>query len=88
MVTVSIVYRSRAEDRSRQAYATNFWVMSLPNYANYALHQLAKDNAKYNKNLAKSVQQHFYIEDTVLKTVKKSQKQSKSTKDSKPSQQI
>ena len=39
-----------------------------PTYANYALHQVAKNNAKDDENLAKVVQRNFYMDD-FLKSV-------------------
>ena len=46
-----------------------FGVKSLPTCANYALHQVAKDNAKEDGNLVKAVQQHFFMDD-FLKSVR------------------
>ena len=46
-----------------------FGAKSLPTFANYALHQVAKDNAKDEKNLVKAVQLNFYMND-FLKSVR------------------
>ena len=56
-----------------------FGAKSLPNCASYALHQVAKDNAKDDENLVKTVQRNFYMHDS-LKSVRTPKKQSKSTK--------
>ena len=45
-----------------------FGAKSLPTCANYALHQVAKDNAKDEETLVKAVQQNFYMDD-FLKSV-------------------
>ena len=45
-----------------------FGAKSLPTCANYALHQVAKDNAKEDDNLVKAVQRNFYMDD-FLKSV-------------------
>ena len=46
-----------------------FGAKSSPTCANYALHQVAKDNAKEDENLVKAVQQNLYMED-FLKSVR------------------
>ena len=46
-----------------------FGAKSLPTCANYALHQVAKVNAKEDENLVKAVQQYFYMDD-FLKSVR------------------
>ena len=53
--------RSRKEDITLRVYTTRFWVgaKSSPTCANYALHQLAKDNAKDYGNLFKALQRNF-----------------------------
>ena len=40
-----------------------FGAKSLPTCANYALHQVAKGNAKDEENLFKAVLQNFYMDD-------------------------
>ena len=40
-----------------------FGAKSLPTCANYALHQVAKDNAKDDENLVEAVQRYFYNDD-------------------------
>ena len=40
-----------------------FGAKSSPTCANYALHQVAKDNAKEDENLVKAVQRNFYMDD-------------------------
>ena len=44
-------------------------VKSLPTCANYALHQVGKDNAVNDENLVKTVQRNFYMDD-FLKSVR------------------
>ena len=46
-----------------------FEAKSSPTCANYALHQMAKDNAKEDENLVKAVQRNFYMDD-FLKSVR------------------
>ena len=46
-----------------------FGAKSLPTCANYALLQVAKDNAKEDENLVKAVQRNFYMDD-FLKSVR------------------
>ena len=46
-----------------------FGAKSLPTCANYALHQVVKDNAICDENLVKTVQRNFYIDD-FLKSVR------------------
>ena len=46
-----------------------FGAKSSPTCANYAFHQVAKDNAKEDKNLVKAVPQNFYMDD-FLKSVR------------------
>ena len=46
-----------------------FGAKSLPTFANYALHQVTKDNAKDEENLVKAVQRNFYM-DNFLKSVR------------------
>ena len=46
-----------------------FGAKSSPTCANYALHQVAKDNAKEDENLVKAVQRNFYMND-FLKSVR------------------
>ena len=46
-----------------------FGAKSSPTCTNYALHQVAKDNAKDDENLVKAVQRNFYMND-FLKSVK------------------
>ena len=46
-----------------------FGAKKLPTCANYALHQVAKDNAVNDKNLVKVVQRNFYMDD-FLKSVR------------------
>ena len=40
-----------------------FGAKSSPTWANYALHQVAKDNAVNDKSLVRTVQRNFYIDD-------------------------
>ena len=49
-----------------------FGAKSSPTCANYALHQVARDNAKNDEALVKTVQRNFYMDD-FLKSVKTSQ---------------
>ena len=49
-----------------------FGAKSSPTCANYALHQVAKDNAVNDKNLVKTVQRNFYMDD-FLKSVRTAQ---------------
>ena len=49
-----------------------------PTCANYALHQVARDNAKNDEALVKTVQRNFYMDD-FLKSVKHHKKASIST---------
>ena len=49
-----------------------FGATSSPTCANYALHQVAKDNAKEDENLVKAVQRNFYMDD-FLKSVRSPQ---------------
>ena len=58
-----------------------FGAKSSPTCANYALHQVAKVNAKEDENLVIAVQRNFYMDD-FLKSVKPLKKQSKSTRKS------
>ena len=46
-----------------------FGAKSSPTCANYALHQVAKDNANNDENLVRTVQRNFYVDD-FLKSVK------------------
>ena len=46
-----------------------FGATSSPTCANYALHQVAKDNAVNDENLVKAVQRNFYMDD-FLKSVR------------------
>ena len=46
-----------------------FGAKSSPTCANYALHQVAKDNAEEDENLVKAVQRNFYMDD-FLKSVR------------------
>ena len=46
-----------------------FGAKSLPRCANYALHQLAKDNAVKDESLVRTVQRNFY-RDEFLKSVR------------------
>ena len=46
-----------------------FGAKSLPTCANYALHQMAKDNAKEDENLVKAIQRNFFMDD-FLKSVR------------------
>ena len=46
-----------------------FGAKSLPTFANYALNQVAIDNAKDEKNIVKAVQLNFYMND-FLKSVR------------------
>ena len=46
-----------------------FGAKSFPTCANYALHQVAKDNAVNDENLVKAVQRNFYMDD-FLKSVR------------------
>ena len=46
-----------------------FGAKSSPTCANYALHQVAKDNAVNDENLVKAVQRNFYMDD-FLKSVR------------------
>ena len=46
-----------------------FGAKSLPTCANYALHQVAKDNAVNNENVVRTVQRNFYMDD-FLKSVR------------------
>ena len=50
-----------------------FGAKSSPTCANYALHQVAKDNPKEDENLVKAVQRNFYT-DYLLKSVRTPQK--------------
>ena len=49
-----------------------FGAKSSPTCANYALHQVAKDNAKDDENLVKATQRNFYM-DELLKSVRTTQ---------------
>ena len=68
MFTISLARRSRAENRNEYTRHV-FGAKSLPICANYALHQVAKDNAKEDENLVKAVQRNFYMDD-FLKSVR------------------
>ena len=46
-----------------------FGAKGSPTCANYALHRVAKDNAKEDENLVKAVQRNFYMDD-FLKSVR------------------
>ena len=46
-----------------------FGAKSLPTCANYALHQVAKDNAVIDESIVRTVQRKFYVDD-FLKSVK------------------
>ena len=46
-----------------------FGAKSSPNCANYAVHQVAKDNAVYDESLVRTVQRNFYM-DHFLKSVR------------------
>ena len=46
-----------------------FWAKSSPTCANYALHQVAKDNAVNDESFVKMVQRNFYMDD-FLKSVR------------------
>ena len=46
-----------------------FGAKSLPTCANYALHQVAKDNAVNNESVVRTVQRNFYMDD-LLKSVR------------------
>ena len=46
-----------------------FGAKSLPTCANYALHQVAKDNAVNNESVVRTVQRNFYMDD-FLKSVR------------------
>ena len=46
-----------------------FGAKSLPTFANYALYQVAKDNAVNNENVVRTVQRNFYMDD-FLKSVR------------------
>ena len=46
-----------------------FGAKSSPTCANYALHQVAKDNAKEDEDLVRAVQRNFYMDD-FLKSVR------------------
>ena len=69
MLTISLARQFRAEKRSLRVYANRFWAKSLPAFANYALYQVAKDNAVNDESLFRTVQQNFYIDD-LLKSVR------------------
>ena len=56
------------EKKSTSTHDT-FWAKSSPNCANYALHQVAKDNAVNDENLVKAVQRNLYMDD-FLKSVR------------------
>ena len=47
----------------------DFGTKSSPTCANFALHQVAKDNAKEDENLVKAFQRNFYMDD-FLKSVR------------------
>ena len=49
-----------------------FGAKSLPTCANYALHQVAKDNAVNNESLVRTVQRNFYMNE-FLKSVRTTQ---------------
>ena len=64
------LWREDSEQR-REVYEYTrhvFEAKSSPTCANYALHQVAKDNAKEDDNLVKAVQRNFYM-DEFLKSV-------------------
>ena len=58
-----------------------FGAKSSSTCANYALHQVAKDNAVNDESLVKTVQRNFYVDD-FLKSVRTPKKRSKSTEKS------
>ena len=66
------VYDSSDPERRIEIYEYTrhvFGAKSLPICANYALHQVAKDNAVNDENLVKAVQRNFYMDD-FLKSVR------------------
>ena len=69
MLTISLARRSKAENTSLWEHKARFGAKSSPTSANYALHQVAKDNAKEDENLVKAVQQNLYMDD-FLKSVR------------------
>ena len=67
------VYNSRVSPEQRiEVYEYTrhvFGAKSSPTCANYALHQVAKDNAVNNESVVRTVQRNFYMED-FLKSVR------------------
>ena len=51
-----------------------FGAKSLPTCANYSLHQVAKDNAVNDESIVRTVQQNFYIDDSLQEAIEIYQK--------------
>ena len=69
MLTISLSRRFTSENRNLRVHTTRFGAKSSPTCANYALHQVAKDNAVNDENLVRTVKQNFYM-DHFLKSIK------------------
>ena len=64
MLTISLAGRFRAEDRSLRVYTTRFFgAKSSPTCANYALHQVAKENAVNDESFVRTIQRNTYMDD-------------------------
>ena len=63
MFTISLARKSRQRIEVYEYTRHVFGAKSLPTCANYALHQVAKDNAKEDENLVKAVQRNFFMDD-------------------------
>ena len=78
---LTIPWREDPEQRIEvYEYTRHFFgAKSLPTCASYALYQVAKDDAKDDENLVKSVHQNLYMDDS-FKSVTTPKKQFKSAK--------
>ena len=75
MLTIFPSWKFKAEKELSEYKQHLFGAKNLPTCANYALHQMPKDNPKDHKNLVETVQRNFHLSE-----VNSNKKQSKSTK--------